>query len=226
MKAKTEKINKGIIVSVVCLFFSAYGYVMLAFLHPMPHIKPNETGDCIFVADSLPGNCRIIGIDITADDLVYLHAEHQTLCFDKNGEYMGRFVYYAVGGTFFKLSENPDGFWIFYYRGITKYFCDHNGVVLRKETALSKELDEEYRLTAADSAGNEYRVHKFLCFSRVTAPDGRTLYKQNGVVVASLVFLLISAVSTAVFLILRFAQGDLYLDHQGLIMKTGDGSLS
>ena len=218
MKVRKEIVNKWLIVSAVCLFFGVYGYVMLAFLHPLPHITPNRIGNSIFTADQLPGNCRVIGIDITADDRIYLYAEHQTLCFDHNGEYLGRFVYYAQGGTFFKLSDDPDGFWVFYYRGLKKYFCDHNGVVLREETAQRNELSGEYRLIAADAMGNEYRVQKFLCFSWVKGPDGRTFYKQSGTVIASLVFVIISAVSTAVFLILRFMQGDLYLDH-GLIMK-------
>ena len=218
MKSKKERINKWLIVSAVCLFFSVYGCIMIAFLHPLPHISPQKIGDCIFISDSLPGNCRIISIDITADDRVYLHAEHQTLCFDPNGNYLGRFVYNAWGGTSFRLSEDPDGFWVFDYRGMEKFLCDHNGVVLREEQVQQNELFWENHLNAADSMGNEYRVRTFLCFSRVTAPDGRTFYKQSGIVIASMVSILISSVFTVILLILRFSRGDLYLDH-GLIMK-------
>ena len=83
------------------------------------------------------------------------------------------------------------------------------------------ELFGEYNQKASDSKGNEYRVQKFLFFSWVKAPDGSTLYKQSGIVILSLIFILISAVFTVIFLILRFMQGDLYIEH-GLIMKRHD----
>lgn len=205
MNLQNRTINRILGVSLAALFFSVYGYVMLAFLHPLPLIAPSEVGDDIFISDTLPRNCRIIGIDVTFDNHIYLHGEHQTLCFDKNGDYLGRFVYSSKGATFFKPVESSSCFWIYYDQSGDKYLCDSKGIVLQTVEMTENEYvgNREYKQKAADSGGNVYRVQKLLCFSRVTGPDGHTFYDQSVIFKADCVLIMLSAVFTVVFGLLK-----------------------
>ena len=201
VKLQTKNINMVLAVSIVTLFFSVYGCVMFAFLHPLPHIVPSEIGDCIFVSDALPRNCRIIGLSVTSDHHIYLHAEHQTLCFDMNGRYSGRFVYDSQGDVYFRRSESDDSFWLYYTRSGDKYLYSAQGVVLQKNEMTDTDFANTptYNKLVEDSAGNTYRVRNFLCFSSVTGPDGKLFYHQSVILITDYILIFVSAVLTVVF---------------------------
>ena len=205
MKLQTKRINRILVISIVALFFSVYGCVMLAFLHPLPRIVPSEIGDRIFVSDALPRNCRIIGLSVTPDQHIYLHAEHQTLCFDANGSYMGRFVYPSEGAVYLRRSESDGSFWLYYVRAGEKYLCSAQGVVLQKNEMTDKDFANTpaYQRQVEDSAGNTYRVRGFLCFSSVTGPDGKMFYHQSVILIIDYILIILSAVLTVVFGLLK-----------------------
>ena len=205
MKIHNKTINIFLTVSIVILFFSVYGFAMLRFLHPLPATGPNQVGDNIFISDSLPLNSRILGIDITSDDRIYLHSDHHTLCFDENGVYLGRFIYYSQGATFFFPVESSDNFWILYGRSRIKYLCDPKGNVLQTVQMDEDEyiVNQEYNQKAADSNGNVYFIQRFLFFSRVMDQNGSIFYDQSVIFITLGILILVSIVLTIVFAFIK-----------------------
>ncbi len=191
-------------VSVATVFISVFGIVFLAFSQRLPDVYPQKTGDSIFVSDALPQNCNILGVSVSADDHIYLHARNQTLYFDKSGEYLGRFVYNANGKTFCKVTKSSGRIWVSCFRTGIKYRCDPDGVVLRKEKLIKNDYaDNQYPQSDTDANGNVYRVKRFLCFSRVTGPDASTFYNQSVLFILCGIFVFAGAFSAIICIIIK-----------------------
>ncbi len=225
MNLSNKAINTVLSVSFILLISGVFLMVLLMFLQPLPNIASYNVGDNLFIKDDLPQNCRIIGIDVTSDDNIYLHTGKQTLWFDENGEFKGKFVYYSHGTSFFAPIESSDCFWIYFAGSEDKYLCNPQGDILRIERKQKNDLIySEYKLEITDSNGNTYYVKRFLCFSRVIGPDGRTFYTQSFIFKVCCILIFISSVLTVLFAIFKFKKENLhfYLDRWQIRIKKDD----
>ena len=211
MKTAQKKCLRFLAACIVTLAVGGFCRLLLFALYPMPNEFAAPAGR-IFFADTLPRHVAVRGVSVGQDGCVYLHAEGQTLRFNETGAYLGRYVYADADASFFLLSETGDGFRLCGYG--EKQHYDPGGTYLGSERLGRFDDNEEdmyYARTASDAAGNTYRVHKFLCFSRVTGPDGGTFYRQSVFATFTYALLLFGGVGLGVGLVVAFGKGYFYI---------------